>query len=431
MQVDLAPVRGKKLLVALSGGADSVALLALLRAAGECGLAAAHFEHGIRGEASRADADFCRDLCAKWKVEYFEARADVPAEARRRGQGLETTARELRYAFLRETRLRAGADYIALGHHMDDQAETVLMHLLRGAGSGGMRGMQPLAGDLFRPLLGLRKRELVAYLQENGIPWREDATNASGGTPRNLLRLKGLPALETAYPQAVPAIARQAALARDEDDYMLQAAREWLRAHLQRGPYGLLLSADPAVHPAVFRRAVRLALDGIPDFAETEALLGLMRAPRGRLALSGGRRAERTASGLYLLPATPLQPPEAALNIPGTTELAGICRVVAEPWNGPPLRENGPVQTLDRAALAGAVLRTRRKGDRIRPLGLGGEKLLSDYLTDRRVDRPLRDVLPLLARGGQILWAVGIGIAAEAALRPGRQGARLAAEELS
>ena len=428
VEAELGRVRGKKLLVALSGGADSVALLALLRAWGGCKLAAAHFDHMIRGAESAWDVDFCRALCAEWNIEFFHERADVPAEAVKRGEGTETVAREMRYSFLRRAKVSAQADYIALAHHMDDQAETVLMHLLRGAGVSGMAGMRTFSGDLFRPLLGVRKRELVEYLEKNGISWHEDATNAAACTPRNSLRLEGIPALERAYPAAVSAIARQASLALSEDDFMRSAAAEWLHQRLERGPFGLFIRLDALPHEAIFRRAARMAIPEItsevPDLAKTEELWQLARSDRGATELSGNLRAEKTPSGLYILPER--QDPEPVrLNLDGETVLPGLCRILAQPWQGECIRKNGSVQTLSRKTLEGAVLRTRRDGDRIRPLGMKGEKLLSDYLTDRKIDRPRRDVLPLIACGERVLWVCGVGISDEAALHEGDDAIRL------
>ena len=428
VEAEFRRVRGKKLLVALSGGADSVALLSLLRAWGGCEIAAAHFDHMIRGAESARDADFCRGLCAEWNIDYFFERADVPAEAGRRGEGIETVAREMRYDFLRRAKHSAQADYVVLAHHMDDQAETVLMHLLRGAGVAGIAGMRTLSGDLFRPLLNVRKRELVEYLAGKSIPWREDATNSDACTPRNALRLKGIPALERAYPAAVSAIARHASLSLTEDDCMQTLAAGWLEKNLERGAFGLFLRLDDLPHEAIFRRAVRTAVSHLarelPDHAKTDELWRIARSERGATQLSGDLRAEKTPSGLYILPGYEAPEP-VRLNPEGETVLPEICRILAEPWQGECIRRNGPVQTLSRRALEGAMLRTRRDGDRIRPFGMQGEKLLSDYLTDRKIDRPRRDVLPLIACGERVLWVCGVGISQDAALREGDDGIRL------
>jgi tRNA(Ile)-lysidine synthase len=197
------------ILAAVSGGADSVAMLCLLREVcreHSVRLTAAHFEHGIRAEASVADAAFVRELCRAWNVELIEGSADVPAMAKARSVGIEEAARDARYAFLREAKRQAGADWIALAHHQDDQAETVLMHLLRGCGLKGLVGMRETEGDLYRPLLSYPKQTLVDFLRNQGIEWREDASNQVSDTPRNALRLNVIPQMETCYPAAKRAI---------------------------------------------------------------------------------------------------------------------------------------------------------------------------------------------------------------------------------
>ena len=188
---DFSAARGRHLLVAVSGGADSVALLCLLaerRDALALTLTAAHVEHGIRGAESLADAEYCRALCRRLGVPLRIAHVDVPALARETGEGIETAARRARYDALRKIRLETGAEWIALAHHMDDQAETVLMHLLRGSGPDGAGGMDERSGDLYRPLLSTPRRALEQFLRERGVAWRTDRTNLSPDTPRNALR---------------------------------------------------------------------------------------------------------------------------------------------------------------------------------------------------------------------------------------------------
>jgi len=199
------------ILAAVSGGADSVAMLALLKEAADgqpFTLTAAHFEHGIRAEDSLADAAFVRTLCGEWRIPLIEGHADVPVLAKASSMGLETAARQARYEFLMNAREQAGADYIALAHHRDDQAETVLMHLFRGCGLRGAVGMKALDGVLYRPLLNVTKKTLVGYLQMRGIPWREDATNGAADNPRNALRLNVMPEIERIYPGAKGAVCR-------------------------------------------------------------------------------------------------------------------------------------------------------------------------------------------------------------------------------
>ena len=423
-----APQEDMLVLAAVSGGADSVALLALLRElarAGRIRLAAAHFEHGIRGEASREDAAFVRALCAEWGVPLTEGRADVPALAKSRGVGLEQAARDARYAFLRQAKVDQGADLIALAHHLDDQAETVLMHLARGAGLRGACGMREREGDLWRPLLGMRKAELTAYLREKNIPWREDATNALADNPRNIIRLEAMPALERAYPGAAKALGRFALLAQAEEAHMEAETRAFLRAHAEAVPVGWRLDALPDVPEAILRRAVR-ALSGL-DAAGCAAAGALYRAKKGSAALAGELTVERTGQSLYFITrgvaaqAVPL-PDQGLARLPGVGEIA-VSSAESVPQRSP------FCQVLDGDSLRGACVRNRRAGDFIRPLGLDGTQKLSDYFVNRRVDRPMRDAVLLIARGSEVLWAAGIGISETAKLRPGSRGVRLAAKE--
>lgn len=421
--LDLAPAAGKRVLVALSGGADSVALLLLLLEGG-VEVRAAHFEHGIRGGESVADMAFCQALCARLNVPLRCGRENVPA-ARMRGEGLEAAARRLRYAFLRRVRAEEGADLIATAHHAGDQAETVLMHLLRGAGPEGAAGMRAVEGELWRPLLGVQKRELVAYLRARGQDWREDATNRAPDTPRNALRLDILPRLEEIYPGASGALGRFAEAQAVEADFVAAAAARWEASAKVPLPHGAFWSLTPAPGEAVLRRFWRAQLGENARWERVRALTALCALPRGRDRLPGGAVVEKTRRGLYLTAAGSPPLPPLSLDLRGQTLVPGLVRIDAAPCADGPVYDNPFVQALSRAALEGAVVRFRRAGDFIRPLGMSGRKLLSDYLTDRGVDRPLRDYVPLVARESEVLWAVGAGVSQSCALAPGVSGVKL------
>ena len=424
---DFSAVRGRHVLIALSGGADSTALACLLAEARDSlslTLSAAHLDHGIRRDSDQ-DARFCEALCKRLDIPFHQARMDVPALVGQTHEGLETAARRERYAWLRQIKTRVHADVIALAHHMDDQAETVLMHLLRGAGPAGIGGMADLSGDLYRPLLGVRKQVLVDYLSRRGIPWREDVTNAVADTPRNALRLHVMPELEQSYPQAVAAIARYARLAREESDYVGLQADLWLKGRLREGPFGRYLSLEGDRPTALLRRALRELIGDDALSEDVAALEALCLQARGRICVSGGQRVERGHRGLYFLREDLPHPVASPLSLTGDTRLEGLCRITARPDAPTPCRDDPMCQVLRRDALKGAVVRTRRSGDRIRPLG-AGDKLLSDYLTDRKVDRPVRDCLALVAVDERVMWVCGVGIAQEAALRGGADAVRLA-----
>ena len=403
---------GEHVLCAVSGGADSVALLLLLKERADRGgirLTAAHFDHRIR-PASGDDARFVRSLCESIHVPLIEGAGDVPRLAAEAGMGLETAARQARRAFLERARAEAGADVIATAHHADDQAETVLMHLFRGSGLAGAAGIRPRSAHWARPLLGVSKADLVLYLQERGQGWRTDETNAVPDTPRNRLRSVVLPAALEIYPGAVRALGRFAAVSAEESDFLDALADRFLAEHGARLDGGLYaLEAVPAER-ALARRALR-RLEPEADFGLLSRLTDLYFAPSGCVH-AAGIRAERSGFRLYLIDET--QPPEAFLG-----------SLSAAPHENRPVYRNGFRQVLDAGAVKGAALRLRKSGDWISPLGTSGSKSLSDYLIDRKVDRPLRDRLPLLARGSEVLWAVGVGISNRAALREGSEAVEL------
>ncbi len=425
---------GAKVLAAVSGGADSTALLLLLHTlaqAGEIRLAAAHFEHGIRGEESLGDMRFVQDLCGRLGVECFCARADVPAEARRRRMGLEETAREMRRAFLEEARRKTGADLIALAHHRDDQAETVLMHLFRGGGVSGAAAMRARTGVWLRPLLEIGREELRAYLRDQGISWREDATNAEGCTPRNRLRGEVMPAVEEIWPGATKALGRYAAIAARESDFCERAAAGWIENAGERHPYGLLLRLDGKPHEAVLARAVKRLCGQEAEYTDVERVLALVEAERGAFVPRGAAVAEirRGPEGLWFL--NGLEPPrETPLRLDGETAFGAVGAFSAGPWEKGPIRGDPSVQALSAAALEGASARPWREGDRIRPLGMGGKsRLLSDLYGEKGVPAAARRYMPVVVRGEDILWAVGAAIAEEAKLGPGEAAVRVAWRE--
>ena len=424
---DCAVVRGRRLLIALSGGADSVALAVMLSEARDaCGLTlfAAHLDHGIRAE-SAGDAAFCRALCERLGIPFMSKRVDIPAEAAARGAGLETVARDVRYAWLRECKRETRSDYIALAHHMDDQAETVLMHLARGAGPDGICGMRTLAGDLYRPLLGWRKKALTAYLEGKGYGWREDSTNRVDDNPRNAIRAHVIPELEKSYPQFVSAAARYALSAQIESDYLDALTRDYLEKHRFGNALCRWLELGEGAPRAVLRRAIRAVCpERAPDWDMLNALEALCALPRGKIDLDRDTLAERAGDRLYFVPKKPAPVGPVPLSLDGETACPPLCSIAASPCAAVPVRDDPFHQVLNAGALAGAVVRTRRAGDRIRPLGCG-DRLLSDYFIDRKIDRPLRDLIPLVAVGERIHWVCGLGISEESSVKPGDEAVSL------
>ncbi len=243
---------GSKVVAGVSGGADSVALLhTLWSLAPSMGLTlyAAHLNHGIRGASADADEEFVRGLCEFYGVPLYRGHADVPSLARSHGQTLEQAGRDARYDFLEEARRYFHADVIAVAHHMDDQAETMLLHLTRGAGLAGLTGMKPRRGRVIRPLLSLRRSEIEAYLLQEGLAFCTDETNLLRDGMRNRIRLDVLPYLaEYVNPAIVPALCATAELLARDEAYL----------------------CENALPPALLGRAVRMALAGAGAAANIE-----------------------------------------------------------------------------------------------------------------------------------------------------------------
>lgn len=306
-------LRAQTVVVGLSGGADSVALtdaLAALRRRHGFRLVAAHLDHGLRA-GSPDDAAFCHAFCQSLDVPLRGGSAAVRARAGREKGGLEQAARRERYLFLRRVKDDEGALLIAVAHTLDDQAETLLLRLLRGAGASGLAGMQARSGDLWRPLLEVSRARVLEHLRARGIGWREDPSNADPAHLRNRVRHELLPYLERRFnPKAREALARTAALLADEARHIGTQGAELLEQASYRDGAALVLDRSrlAAAPQAVARSAIRLALHesgGLAGVARghVERILALARsaAPAGRrLPLPGRREARFTHRQLWL-----------------------------------------------------------------------------------------------------------------------------------
>ena len=373
----LAP-QAEALLVAVSGGSDSVALLRLLHG-GPYRLKVAHFDHALRS-ASAADAAFVQALCSELGLPCHSERAEVARLAGEKGWNLEEAARRLRYSFLTRTAKGVGAEAIVTGHTLDDQAETVLMQLLRGAAF--LKGMPAKQGKVLRPLLAVRRSELLDYLNDLGQPYREDESNLDTKRTRAWLRLELLPRLAERYPNLLERLSHLATWQHDQRLLLDELAAPLL------DEVGIAIEPLRRAPPALQRHALQLLLKraGVPpDSAHLEALRkALEQGSPMRLSLPKGRLA-RVGYGRVEL----LRPAE-------KEELAPTPAVELPPEVDP-----------EKAQAFGPLLyRSRLPGDRIR-LAAGSRKL-SDLLIDRQVPREERDRLRVLAAGAEVLWIDGV-----------------------
>ncbi|WP_346026604.1 tRNA lysidine(34) synthetase TilS [Beduinella massiliensis] len=425
---------GDVVLAAVSGGADSVALLHALYGmakAGEIRLEAAHFEHGIRGGESLDDARFVRALCDTLQIPLHEGSADVPALARAWKNGLEDAARQARYAFLQDCAANGGIKAVALAHHMQDQAETLLLHAARGSAGRGLCAMQARSGLYVRPMLGVNRSEVLAYLDERGLSWREDSTNASLEPARNRVRHTVMPSLRSVNPRVEEALCRLAGMARRDEAYFDEALKSLCLPAPIGVPYGLCMPLKPLrpLHPALLSRALYgfLVEAGVKNLSY-ECLERLENTVRmgGTCSLTGGFTAHAGWTHLHVVsegfsPETSFEIPLQEALAGRTLPLGGCLRHVPGEYEG--LGDGIRRQALRTDALSGAVVRYRRPGDRFWPLGAAGAQKFKQTMIDCRLDRPFRDLVPLIADKDRILWAIGLRVSQEAAVLKDGRGA--------
>jgi tRNA(Ile)-lysidine synthase len=422
---------GETVLVAVSGGIDSVVLLDLLERVGAdygISLHVAHLDHGLRG-ASAGDARFVERLAEERGLPVRVSRLDADALADFRKQGIEGAAREARHAFLRSVAAEVGAERIALGHTANDQAETILHRLARGTGITGLRGIRPVRSPFIRPLIDATRGEILAYARERELVWRDDASNVDVTFARNRIRHRVLPELEAINPKAVEAICRGSIHATEaEEAGRFLVSTLWDATCSEEGPEqmtfrrGVLNSYPPAVQKLLLRegaRRVRGRLTGIEhDHVEAVARLIASGASHGKLSLPGLR--VRVQSDEILLArgaeasleawAFPVDLGETRVPEPPITLQLSVVEGRPPHWN--PTDRWAEWADADRIVFP-LELRSRRDGDRFTPFGLGASVKLKDFLINERVPYFDRSRLPLLCDREKIVWIVGLRLSDE------------------
>ena len=416
--------RDTRVIAAVSGGSDSVAMLRLLHdltVQGELQLdAVAHLNHGIRRD-SDLDEAFCATLASELGLAFVSSRVDVPAQARETNQSLEVAGRTARHAFLDDLKRVRGADRIATAHTEDDQAETLLLRILRGAGLHGVSAIAPCRGSRVRPLLWATRAELRRELERRRQHWREDVTNADLVNPRNRIRHELLPYLERHFnPSTRRALARLADTARADDSLLARDGATTASAVVRTDPDAIRLEVSTllTLPEAISRRVVQHALNAAgqlaPGLADVAAVLDIARGHRAAADICG-LRVEPFGGFVVLITKGATRAPEPfrfELTVPGEVQLhdAGWILEATGPF-GPPQPQSltTDVAHVDAAAVGRElVVRSRQPGDRMRPAGLGGSKKLQDILVDRKVRRRDRDAVPIVTDSrGRIVWVGG------------------------
>jgi tRNA(Ile)-lysidine synthase len=424
----------EKLVVAVSGGADSVCLLHILVSLQKelkISLHLAHLNHQLRGAESEADAEYVADLARRLGIPATIERREVKDYQREKHLSLEEAAREVRYHFLDQVAGAIGAERVAVGHTQDDHIETILMHLIRGSGTRGMRGLQPSTDwpsedgrlTVIRPLLEVSHQETEDYCRQHQLDPRLDASNLSLSPLRNRIRQQLLPLLQSYNPGIAQALLRTGRIASDDIDFLdKETARLWNKIARQEGKAVNLDRKNfdrlpPALKRYLLRTGVEKLLGSAKDIEmrHIEEMMALLGGPAGkRLNLPGGLT---FATGYHkyqlvrdindLSPLPPLKG-ETRLNIPGQTEFFGwkIEAAVIKPGE---ITEKDEFTAHFDLSKTGdkLIVRPRRRGDRFQPLGLPQLKKLGEFMIDARIPKAWRKDIPIVGTLKQIVWVVG------------------------
>ncbi len=418
---------GEHVLIAVSGGPDSVAVLEsflCLRERWRLRLSVAHFNHGIRGEAAEADARFVRRKAEGAELAFHEDRGNVLSLAGQAGWSLQEAARHLRYAFLDRVRRTIGADRVALGHNADDQAEELLLRLLRGVGPDGLKGMPARREAFIRPLLEHSREEILAFLRDAGAEYMEDASNREAVCLRNRVRLRALPVLEAMGPgirRHLVSLSRLAAY--DAEFFESELERVWsgLCRHESGGLVVLDRESLRRLPPALRSRAVLRALENVRGTSrgvrrrhvEDILLQANDGGSNGHVDLPGDACVETEYRRVVFLSGEPYKTPfEFSVEGPGESDLPAVKSRFRLLSRRAEENSSGPwVAALNESLLEfPLVLRSVRAGDRI-PLSSGkGSKKIKDVFMDAKIPRWIRRAVPVLLCGEEIVWVAGVAV---------------------
>lgn len=432
---------GDTIVVGLSGGPDSICLLHILnniRSRLNINIEAVHVHHGIRGLSADNDETFCIKLCKEFDINISSYRRDIPEESHRTGESMEECARRIRYELFRENLGKLKKGKIAVAHHIDDQAETVLFRMIRGTGVKGLSAMRPQNGDIIRPLLCMSRKEVISYLEEAGLSYCTDETNLVDEYSRNKIRLNIMPEAEKISPSVSKHIADLAVEAAEIADYLDKCSEELLKRAMYTEPSNgdgfiksckvdVLAEADRVIVLNAFRKIVNEALNSLKDITRghIESIYRLLSLTESKsVDLPKNLTVIREGNILRFI----VRKKEVSLT---DNNEEAFCRMITLP--GSVILPNG--NTLDAAIEAfegslevpqkiytkwldydkmkvGLCVRFRQSGDYLIVDDNGTKKSLSRYMIDEKIPKSQRDNIPIVACGSEVLWVVGYRISA-------------------
>lgn len=418
---------GDRVLIGVSGGADSVALLHMLnrlKSELEIELSVAHINHGLRGRAADSDAAYVENLCRQWDIPFFLKEVDIRELSKSWRISEEEAGRRVRFGFFDEVLSKIGGDKIALGHHRDDQIETILHNIIRGTGMEGLRGIKPIRdGKIIRPLLEIDRLSIEKYLEDQKISYRHDETNYQAIYTRNKIRLELIPYMEKAFnPKLKDSIVRMADILGEEDDFLTEYTHDLIKKNVNKEVNKVIIPIDffKSCHVAIRRRIVRVCIEYLSrDMADIgqshiDGILDICNlGPGSAIDLPSGLIGYRDYDTIVLIKRSAYRSErfDVALDVPGAVVIDEIgieirARFVEEKRFGDP-----NCVYIDGDVISGPLrIRNRVDGDRFRPLGMRGSKKLKDFFIDEKVPRYLRDSIPLVLDEQNIVWVVGYQI---------------------
>ncbi len=400
--------KGDRILIGLSGGADSVCLTHVLSSLkNELGITVmtAHVNHMIRGGAADSDAAFASEYSKSLGIECVTAKIDVPSLAERKGISEETAGREARYSFFSETLERFGLNKIATAHNLNDNAETIVMNFMRGGSLKGLSGIPAARGRIIRPLIGISRGQIEEYCRENGLHFVTDSTNADNTYTRNKVRNILIPLIEREFnPDFVSAVTRNAELIRADDDYIGGEARS---------AYDRLVTNSSAATDALLscgastaRRVVRMMIGEVPsDFVMKVIKLAEANKSGTSVSLPGGKSARIEYGRLIIDKTSDNKPFEYRLPLGRDVTIAEAGIVIRA--DAADERKNDGAQYFSGTDTDNLTVRSRKNGDCFYPAGMLGAKKLKDYFIDEKIPRRERETTPVLLSGDDIVWIVG------------------------